>query len=494
MTVRISPLESGIALLAVALAIGCSHDETINASGAKLPNFNDITAAPAKIQTAARAVVRLRVSQGAGTGSFISPSGLILTNNHVLGNEVCPIEGCYVEVTSMHQKGTTPSDPVVRFAIPQAVDVGLDMAIAQLYTSKGGSQLSTPDYLQFNPQESDQLIGKHVTVVGHPEAYLKKWTDGTVVDSSGKWFLATAYILPGNSGSPLLDDEGQIVGLIHRGPTDQDLFTDVGANEYSVGTASAPLTASMNDPLPDTMLSVNAATTADAFVANNFIYLNAGLSTIPVSGGSSSAYTLLGSACDAALANVDPKSPDDLANTLFPCISGQAWIECRSDAGAAPDGSSCPPSAQPWVARYQSLNQAWESLYGAVEYSTVSFAIASLQPTQAAGVTAGAQSLQQALGASNPPLDFELAYYLAAFNINTYAGKSVADYITNYSSVLHYELSGVEIAAAATWLVGNGLLSMNELISLEKKLLNDPKADVGTQLAIEDLLYDINAL
>jgi hypothetical protein len=494
MTVRISLLESGVLLLAAALAIGCSDDETSSAKAptVKLPSFSDITAAPANIQTAARAVVRLRVSQGAGTGSFISSTGLILTNNHILGNEVCPIEGCYVEVSSMHQRGTPYSDPVVRFAVPQAVDVGLDMAIAQLYTEKGGSQLNTPNFLQFNPQQAEQLIGTHVNVVGHPEAHLKKWTEGTVVDSSGQWFIATAYILPGNSGSPLLDDQGQIVGLIHRGPTGQDLFTDVGVNEYSVGTASGPLTEAMNDPLPDTMLSVNAATTADAFVANNFIYLNAGMGTIPVSGVASSAYTLLASACDAALANVDPKSPDDLYSILFPCISGQAWIECRTER-AAPDGSSCPSSAQAWVSRYQAVNQAWQSLFGAIEYSTVSFAIASLQPTEAAGVTAGAQSLQQALSASNPPLNFDLAYYLAAFNIDTYAGQSVSDYFVNYSKVAHYELSAQQIAYGITWLVGNGLTSP-QVISIEKKLLNDPKVDVGTQLAIEDLLYQIGEL
>ena len=69
------------------MATGCG-------SGPSFPHFNHIATAPAAIKTAARAVVRIHTAKAYGTGSFISPDGLLLTNNHVLGVPVCPIEGC----------------------------------------------------------------------------------------------------------------------------------------------------------------------------------------------------------------------------------------------------------------------------------------------------------------------------------------------------------------------------------------------------------------
>src|SRR5262249_51829480 len=148
------------------------------------------------------------------------------SNNHVLGTEVCPIEGCWVELLFLYQRGEMRQDPMKLFAVPVGVDVGLDVAFVQVYQSPFDRQpLDTPAFLTFNEHDAATLIGTHVNIVGHPEGRLKKWTDGVVVDAFGDWFTASAYILPGDSGSPVLDDKGGVVGIVHRGPTAQDLFT-----------------------------------------------------------------------------------------------------------------------------------------------------------------------------------------------------------------------------------------------------------------------------
>ena len=484
-------------LLATAAIVACSSDKGSTViAGPKLPSFNDITSATPKIQTAAKAVVRVRIAGGSGTGSFISPTGLLLTNNHVLGDVMCPTEGCYLEITLMHQRNQARREPSIVFGMPQAVDIGLDMAVVQLYTQPGGAQVDSPDYLQFNAQDSNTLLGKHVTIVGHPEGYLKKWTDGTVVDATGDWLTSTVYTLPGNSGSPILDDDGKIVGLLHRGPSSEDLFTDDGVNMYSIGTASGPITAAMTNSLPTTMLSALAATTADAFVTNNLVYLNAQVSTVTVDGASASALTLLGNACDAGLARTDFMTPDDLNTALMPCYSAELWLECRSDAGAVSYDALCPSTsdASAWAERFQSVNRLWEELNGTIDYSSVSFAIAALQSSMAGGVTAGAQSLQAVISAVNPSLDFGLAYYLAAFGIASYDGTSIHDYVINYAQVPHYELRAQEIAYAASWLWGHGSMSKNDLVTFVKRLRDDSKVSVGAQLAIEDFLYQLDSL
>jgi S1-C subfamily serine protease len=98
-------LASTTALCAGAGA--CSSPGSSSANGLALPHFNDITTASPKIQTAARAVVRVRTAGQVATAFFISPSGLLLTNNHVLGISVCPVQGCYVTLTQMHERGQT---------------------------------------------------------------------------------------------------------------------------------------------------------------------------------------------------------------------------------------------------------------------------------------------------------------------------------------------------------------------------------------------------
>jgi S1-C subfamily serine protease len=475
--------------------LGCSSSSTPGVQ-ADLPHMNDIQAASPSIQTAARAVVRVRTARQVATGSFISATGQLLTNNHVLGNSVCPAEGCYVEITFMHQRGQAPQQPIVVFAKPVAVDVGLDMAVAQLYYQPGGAQLPTPDYLTFNPQTPAALIGKHVTVVGHPEGFLKKWTDGVVSGVSGEWFETTAYILPGDSGSPVLDDDGRIVGLIHRGPTAQDLFTNDGANEYSIGTASAPIVAAMTAPLPSTVISVAAPTTADDFLANDLVYLNAHAATVNVGGTSASALSLLGSACDSALARNDFMSPDDLQNALAPCYHAQTWIDCRADAPAVPFGVVCPSGSEAtaWKNRFMSANQLWLAMNGQLDYYSVSFAVAHLQPTMSAGTSAGAQNLQLAAAASTPVLDPVLAYYLAAFNVSSFDNTDIRSYVINYQNVPHYELDGTYFVSAGDWLYNNRSLDKNGLLTLLSGLYSDPDASVGTKLSAEDSKYQLGAL
>jgi hypothetical protein len=480
-----------------ALVMACSSDkDSTIVESADLPSFNDLGDAPAEIQTAARAVVRLHTAWAYGTGSFISSTGLLLTNNHVLGDTVCPVEGCFLEISQLYQRGQPRVDPSTVFAVPVAVDVGLDMATVQLYQQPGGAMLSTSDYLSFDPQEAGALLGEHVTIVGHPLGDLKKWTDGFVVDATGKWFTSTAYTLPGNSGSAVLNDAGQIVGLLHRGPVSQDLFTDNGVNIYSVGTGSAPIAAAMNAPLPNTMLSNVAPTTTAQFLANDFVYLNSRIATVTADSVSASAVSLLGQACDSALARNDFQSIDDMYIALAPCYDAQAWIECRTDAYQEPYGVVCPAAQEvsAWHDRYQSVSRLWVTMNGTVDYYTVSSAVARLYGSVSLGATAARDSLLQAIGDVNPVLDYELAYYLAAFAIDSYDGIVIKDYITNYRQVLHYELQADYIAYAATWLYAHHSMSKTDLVAFLKQLMSDPKSSVGTELDIEAALYELDAL
>ncbi|HVZ24136.1 MAG TPA: serine protease, partial [Vicinamibacterales bacterium] len=350
--------------LGAALLAGCGDD----ADGFGPPTLHDVAGASPAIQRAAQAIVRVRGARGAGTGSFISADGLLLTNNHVLGNRTCPIEGCWFDVTFDHQRGQPPQEPQTVFGVPLHVDVGLDMAILQIYTEAPASdanRLATPNYLSFVPYEAVDLIGKHVTVVGHPEARLKKWASGVVIDVSGVWFESTVFILPGDSGSPLLDDEGKLIGLMHRSAEAADLLTSSGYLTSSLGTASAPLIAAMDAPLPASMISIAADAAPDDIVENNAVYLNGRAQSVPVQGVATSVISLLAQACDQGLARTDYLSPEDLTSAITPCDDAQFWIDCRKDVDPVAYGVVCPDSdLSGWAARFQAMNQRQRALNG----------------------------------------------------------------------------------------------------------------------------------
>lgn len=476
-------------------AAGCgAKDSDSGPSGPDLPHFDDITSAPAAIQTAARAVVRVRTIDAYGTGSFISPDGLLLTNNHVLGATVCPIEGCSIQLAFMRERGAPVQPLKTVFAVPVAIDVGLDMAVVQLYSTArdtSGGKLSTPDYLHFGEHDAPSLLGTHVNVVGHPEGHLKKWTEGIVDDALGSWFSMTAFTLPGNSGSPVLDDAGNIVGLLHRGATGQDLITSDGVVVSSIGTASSALKAAMGASLPDVMISVDAMATKDQIVANDLVYLAADRPTPDVDLQATSVLSLLGSACDSALAKVSYASPDELSQALTPCYDAMSWIECRTDESPPFHFITCPASEDKaaWSMRFQSVSQRWVEMNGQPDLYASSFANAALASSHAEGLQNGDQSLQQALTSSGRALDFTVANYLAAFEVAEYQGQNIVEYVRGYATAPQYQVFASSIASTVGWLYANRALSQSDASDLMNRLLEDPNTDLAAKLSIEEYEY-----
>lgn len=58
--------------------------------------------------------------------------------------------------------------------------------------------------------------GEQILVVGHPLAKLYQATRGTVVQPEERFFLTSAAIAPGNSGGPVFNAKGELVGNVSR--------------------------------------------------------------------------------------------------------------------------------------------------------------------------------------------------------------------------------------------------------------------------------------
>lgn len=141
-----------------------------------------------------------RRQAGQGSGFLISPDGYILTNNHVVGNadmvSVQMLDGREYEAQII---GTDP---------------GSDLAVIKINESD----------LPFLPLgSSDQLeVGDWVLAVGNPFGLSHTLTAG-VVSAKGRSgiglndyedFIQTdAAINPGNSGGPLVNLDGEVIGI-----------------------------------------------------------------------------------------------------------------------------------------------------------------------------------------------------------------------------------------------------------------------------------------
>jgi V8-like Glu-specific endopeptidase len=482
--------------LALCLVLGlsaCADD----APNANPPQLYDLPSATKAIRAAAKAVVRIQHPAGlSGTGSFISDDGLMLTNNHVLGTEECAREGCLFTLTFDHQRGEPNADPIDVFGVPEHADPGLDMAVLQVYEDDSlRRRLSTPDFLDFASRDSKELIGTRVTAVGHPLGRLKKWSSGVVIDADGSWFESTVFSLPGSSGSPMLDDEGKIVGLLHRGSDGFDLLTRTSSNVSAIGTAAASLEAALDAPLPATLISLDDSLTAEQVLAHSDAFLAGSEPEAQVDGTKVRILTVLADACDEGLAREDYTSLEELMSGLTPCLAAMDFSECRSDLDDALDAAvSCPMDRDDWIARMQAVVQRQLDFNGSLDLSPISFGLESLSLNESEGSARARRAILAALDQADPVYDFAMAPYLAAFGITSYAGQSTLDLIENYKRFPYYERSAWDIALTALWLFSTGALEREQALRITKQLYRNDKIDLGARLRIEEILYNSDQL
>ena len=143
-------------------------------------------------------VVRIRTQTSIGSGVVFAESGLIVTNAHVVGANA--------EVLVETYDGRECPGTVV------AADLAADLA---LVSTADDGKLWRP--VPVEATESPR-IGSEVYVIGHPLGLGWTITRGIVSGlrpRNGSEIIQTdAAISPGNSGGPLIDDHGHLLGIV----------------------------------------------------------------------------------------------------------------------------------------------------------------------------------------------------------------------------------------------------------------------------------------
>ena len=158
------------------------------------------------------------VEKSSGSGFFINSNGIIATNAHVIDG------ASNIEVTVSNEMGNFSYKAKVLLT-----DITNDVALIQIDDLKFKGLNSIPYGLVENSE-----VGSKVFTIGYPLNNIMgtnfKVTDGIISSKSGieddiRYYQITVPIQPGNSGGPLFNKDGNVIGI-----------TSARLNSKSVGT------------------------------------------------------------------------------------------------------------------------------------------------------------------------------------------------------------------------------------------------------------------
>ena len=160
------------------------------------------------IEHARNSVVRIQTAQGLGTGFVVASRGdrhLILTNHHVLEVE----EGFIFTNTRIPpqcQVVISSGETIPGQFVGQPLDSDIDLALVVVETPF----LSPVKIGRFY----NVSVGERVVAIGNPQGLDFSATQGIVSAKRSGYLLQTdAAINHGNSGGPLYDEQGRVIGV-----------------------------------------------------------------------------------------------------------------------------------------------------------------------------------------------------------------------------------------------------------------------------------------
>lgn len=143
-------------------------------------------------------ITQIRTPAGRGTGFLLNSSGLILTNQHVVGSALSVKVDLY--------DGSTHTGRVLRR------DANLDAALLKI-------DQEIPDISGLPLCHTNAIrVGESVVAIGNPLSLSNTVTQGIVSgfrrSQSRQMIQTDTAVNPGNSGGPLLNQHGAVIGIV----------------------------------------------------------------------------------------------------------------------------------------------------------------------------------------------------------------------------------------------------------------------------------------
>jgi len=165
---------------------------------------------------------------GVGTGFFISRNGFFVTNNHVIEDaETIIVTGLYQDFDSFYEARVVTTDPKNDLAVLQIIDPDFE---------------PFPTPIPYTLKSSLAEVGENCFTIGYPMIFYTgiepKVTSGIISARTGymgdvSLYQISASIQRGNSGGPLFDKNGNVIGVVNSGYRNYEDVAQVG---YAVKT------------------------------------------------------------------------------------------------------------------------------------------------------------------------------------------------------------------------------------------------------------------
>ncbi len=155
-------------------------------------------------------VVLVKTAAGLGSGFFINKQGYLITNFHVIAGEK------HISVTQFLLEGK-----VLRRVVHKEVEIVAAAPFHDLVVLRLEDFDTAVTPVIFEPEENLN-IGETVFAIGNPLGLERTVTEGVLSQThrnfGGILYLQVdAPVNPGNSGGPLFNARGQVVGIINMG-------------------------------------------------------------------------------------------------------------------------------------------------------------------------------------------------------------------------------------------------------------------------------------
>ena len=158
---------------------------------------------------------------GSGTGFFVNAKADVLTNRHV-------VDGC----SAVTVETTTGQTVKARFA---GADKNQDLALLQ-------TDVKSPAFAVFSAKSPE--VGQEIAVIGYPDHGMQAIRPVVVSGRMSRPALAHGELLgfqadirPGNSGGPVLDKGGRVLGVVFAKINSVKIYEKTGNLIRNVGFA-----------------------------------------------------------------------------------------------------------------------------------------------------------------------------------------------------------------------------------------------------------------
>jgi S1-C subfamily serine protease len=202
-----------------------------------------------------------------GTGFLLTKNGIIATNHHVIeGANSINIEILKNDKVEIYKATIIEIDKVNDVALLKIDDTQFDTFPQIPYTIASSAQVGESAFTIGFPLNN--ILGKNIKV-----------TNGIVSSKSGlqddiRFYQITVPIQPGNSGGPLFNEEGNIIGITTSGLNGEMIGTNIENVNYAIKSNYLLLLAEMagiKDQLPQKSKLVNKKLKEQIEILEDFV-------------------------------------------------------------------------------------------------------------------------------------------------------------------------------------------------------------------------------